>query len=87
MVQKYRVCGLDVWGNEDDGFEVNDSHDIGFIEIENNCSDEQIIKSLVDKGFLNAAALELAEVDFVGNEAIFINEKDTGRPSLNLMVD
>jgi hypothetical protein len=49
MVQKYRVCGLDVWGNEDEDFGVNDSHDIGFIEIDNNCSNEQIIKSLVDK--------------------------------------
>jgi hypothetical protein len=86
-ILRYRIGSLDVWGNEKDGFEVNDVHDLGSIEINEDWTNEQIIKSLVDNGYLNVDALDLAGVDSDGEGIVFINEKDTNRPVFNLWLE
>lgn len=51
--KRYHVISLDVWGNEDDGFEVNDRHRIGWVEVDDT-SDEAMLDALRDAHFLNA---------------------------------
>lgn len=46
-MKKYRIITLDVWGNEADGFEVNDLRDTGeVIEISKYDSDSDILDKL-----------------------------------------
>jgi len=49
---KYRVFSLDVWGNNTDGFEVNDRSHSGDILIPLDASDKDIIKTLKKSKFL-----------------------------------
>ncbi len=47
MVSKYEVIHyFDVWGNEEDGYTVNDQTVIGVIEIDNNDTDDEIVEKL-----------------------------------------
>ena len=59
----YKVIDYEVWGNERDGFDVNDLIPTPFeISVTENMRDETIIKKLVDVGFLNIKALEPREL-------------------------
>lgn len=40
------VYHFDVWGNEEDGFTVNDSRSAGTVELPVNASDSQILRAL-----------------------------------------
>lgn len=43
MAIKYKVTyHYDVWGNEDDGWQVNDSSRQGSIEVKANCTDAEV---------------------------------------------
>lgn len=33
---KHKICSLDVWGNEVDGYEINDWYTIGYAEFTND---------------------------------------------------
>ena len=48
----YKVCTLDVWGNSEDGFDVNDQFAAGSIELSAEMSDSEILQKLADEGFL-----------------------------------
>ena len=66
---KYQVWTYDVWGNERDGFEVNDRYKQGTVEIEAvlehynvgtphasssyNVTDEAVIKALKSEGYIS----------------------------------
>ena len=84
---KYTVCSLDVWGNAEDGYEVNDSFRIGSIEIDQDCSDLKVIETLIDAGYLDSCAMELAEVECSDEHFIHIRQKSDTRPVLNLFLD
>lgn len=44
---------IDVWGNSEDGFEVNDVMRYeNYITIAENLSDDDIIQALINKGYL-----------------------------------
>jgi hypothetical protein len=81
---KYTVCSLDVWGNTEEGYDVNDSHKIGTIELDPEISDAAIIQALIDAEFLDSCALDLAEVECFDG-LIHIYEKADCRPVLNLL--
>lgn len=78
---------FDVWGNEEDGFEVNnlaryDERPVGI----NDPEDEvDILISLVSYGYLKPEAVKLLEVDFSMNDfCLEINIRETGEPVCRL---
>lgn len=47
----FRVINhFDVWGNEDDGYEVNDSSSVGTIELDDDANDDELIAVLIHAG-------------------------------------
>jgi hypothetical protein len=58
MIYQYQVVSLDVWGNDQDGYEINNLHKIGNIEFDFEPSDKdellhkQIVTSLKGEGYL-----------------------------------
>ena len=82
---KYAVCSLDVWGNAAEGYDVNDSHNIGTIELDPQITDSALVQALIDQGFLTANALELAEIECNDESFIHIMDKADCRPVLNLL--
>jgi len=79
---KYNVCTLDVWGNENDGFEVNDSFKVGTINLYAVSTDEQILNAISLLGY-NVEGLEIE--DYSDNSFIAISEKETGKPVFNIV--
>ena len=67
---KYQVYSYDVWGNKQDGYEVNDVYPTTFeIEIDDNTTDKQIIKQLKKEGFINK---------YLRNKSLDVDGADTG---------
>jgi hypothetical protein len=82
---KILINGLDVWGNADDGFEINDvlgSH--GSIEVPDDADDKAIIQALVDADIIYKS--EFYELDDMSGINLFANLCDSrdGRPILQL---
>lgn len=82
---KYKVKSLDVWGNKEDGYEINQEFYAGDIEIPDtepfSNDDQAILDILIEKGFLKEhVTLELVEVEDFANGVIWINEVETGEP-------
>lgn len=76
------VNHYDVWGNEDDGWEVNDSSNAGEIEFDSEPSDEEIWDALVNTGIAYGSFKD-AEFESHG-DGIAINYKKNGRPVFTL---
>ena len=73
---KAKVYGLDVWGNKDDGFEVNDSW-IVRQEMEFDLdSDASILEALKDTGILSQDCM-LKDIIIDGDDMI-INVDEAG---------
>jgi hypothetical protein len=52
-MKTYKIQSFDVWGNERDGFEINNIFNTDFrIEIEDNATDKEVIKILSYAGFV-----------------------------------
>lgn len=70
----------DVWGNDEDGYEVNDVMLVGTIELPENVSDTDIIKILKEYGALG----KFASKDNISIERddmfIEVFNKDNGYP-------
>lgn len=46
-MDKFEIFGYDVWGNEEDGFEVNDVHSTGrYVKLHEDMDDTDIIDTL-----------------------------------------
>ena len=84
---KYEVTyHYDVWGNEHDGWEVNDSSRQGTIEVKADCTDAEVWAALVDAGIAKGP-LSRASIEDLGT-CIQIDDAKTGRPTFTLnMVD
>jgi len=68
---KYRVYSLDVWGNDDDGYEVNDRSKIGNVSFPDNASDKEVIASLVAEGLARASTKDLKHISIDGDDEFF----------------
>jgi len=81
----YGIHSLDVWGNEEDGFEVNEIYSKDQdLEIPTQATNSEIIRILKEEGFINKTAKnENIEIDDSGDE-IWINDARTGEPIYNL---
>jgi hypothetical protein len=57
VINTYDVVSYDVWGNEKDGWEVNDSHKTGMtVELTDEPTDRQVIEALKEVGYVNKYA-------------------------------
>lgn len=84
----WRLYTYDVWGNEHDGYQVNDVFRTSeTVEFDPDASDEEIIKALKSAGILRprirASAIELDGDDAV----IYVNDARNGRPEFELRLD
>ena len=81
----------DVWGNQKEGYEVNDSSITGIvITVEDTDTDKDIINKLIDEGFFTPQVYNSkktikvkVELENLG-EDIEIIEKKTGKPIASL---
>lgn len=84
-MKTWRVYSLDVWGNQRDGFEVNDRCNVGTIELPEDATDKQIIRAMVEQGYLRSSRFHFA-ID--GDDMMMdIDHEPTGRPLYSLERD
>ena len=82
----YAILTLDVWGNADDGFEVNQKYNSGVtIEISESDTEETIFKKLesLDVGQFPLEQFEISEDTY----DICIDWKKDGKPEIELSPD
>jgi len=76
----------DIWGNEQDGYTVNDAfhYDIDAIIAD---SGEAILNFLMEQGFISIET-QLSDIEIEdGTEQIFINEAETFKPLFAIYFD
>jgi hypothetical protein len=84
-MSKFAVVSLDVWGNVEEGFEVNDQWKIGTVEFDADASDEEIVNVLIEDGYLTNGT-KAEDLDFDGDDSfIMISAAETGLPIFNLI--
>jgi hypothetical protein len=83
---RFAVCTLDVWGNADDGFEVNDSHKAGTVDLPVDAEDEDVWRILCESGFAKGP-YERAEFDWADESYCTISDSEDGRPVFNLIAE
>jgi len=82
-IKRWEIVELDVWGNPDEGYNVNDIFKTGiFIELPENASNEELRKALRDAGYDMFPDDEVEDGDYL--ITIYNNE---GKPWLELMLE
>ena len=81
---KYEYISYDVWGNESDGYEVNQSFHTGeYIEIDPDLSDKDLLISMIRQGFIKDSICFDA-VDIQGEPEYSLYFEYNGRPEFEL---
>jgi len=83
---RYEIIDYDVWGNEEDGWQVNQSFHTGrFVEIPEGARDYQIVRALKNAGVFRSR-VQTADVRIDGEEgySLYLEDARTGRPELEL---
>lgn len=82
-MQTFDVITYDLWGNDRDGYEVNDAHKSGTIDIDPEWSDKRLILELKREGWLRRN-IRLASITIDGEPdyTLYLNYK--GWPGLEL---
>lgn len=81
---KYEYISYDVWGNDDDGYEVNQSFHTGeIVKIDPLDDDEGLIKSLQEQGFL-IGAIDYDKLRIDGETGYSLYFEYEGRPEFEL---
>ncbi len=84
---KYRVYSYDVWGNEKDGYEVNDCFYSGeTTKLHKGMTDNQIIKKLKKEGIINKWIKNHC-VSISGEEEYSLYFEYKGRPEFELRAE
>lgn len=78
-IQTFSVLSIDAWGNETDGYEWNQWFNVGSIDLDLDGENRDIIRAMVDAGYLTALALESAEVEDDGYNIVIV-DKETPAP-------
>lgn len=78
----YEWVSYDVWGNEEDGWEVNDASRFSDkrIIIHDDLTDLEVLKVLCAEGILNRRYIDDVDVEFLDDYYIELTEKETGKP-------
>jgi len=82
----WKLCFLDVWGNEEEGFEVNDIFPIDCIELEENFTNQDLIHELLAQNYLCSFAGQVKDVFSVDgdDEFVTIDDAKDGFPLFHL---
>jgi hypothetical protein len=78
-VQTFPVLSIDAWGNQEDGYDWNQWFNVGTIDIDLDDENREIIRAMVDAGYLTKAGLDVAEVEDDGFNIVII-DKETREP-------
>lgn len=80
--RRYKLCTYDVWGNADDGYDVNDIHETStIVELDPNASDAAILQALGDA---TGAKTSNVEVDMPDEDTVWLTDKRDGKPLAEL---
>ena len=82
----YKVFFLDVLGNENEGFEVNDRSEGGTIELPKEFSDHDLIQALIEADILASFGGQVKDIFTIDgdNTWISIDRKRDSMPLLQL---
>ena len=83
---RYEIIDYDVWGNEKDGFEVNQAFYTGhYVDIPENASDAEVVRILKDEGVLKKT-VRTSSVGIEGEEGytLYFTHLPTARPEFEL---
>ena len=83
MAATWRVFTLDVWGNEEDGFDVNDRWPAGEIETSDEPTDAEVWCRLLEAGIARGLISD-GEFDWCDEALLCVSEAATGRPVFQL---
>lgn len=61
----FRVWCLDVWGNKEDGYTINDRSEIGTVELSMEAEKPEILQALYEKGLIVAPKIIKAEIEIL----------------------
>jgi hypothetical protein len=78
-VQTLPVLSIDAWGNPDEGYEWNSWHKVGTIDLDLDDENREIIRAMVNAGYLTKAGLDVAEVEDDGYNIVIV-DKETREP-------
>jgi hypothetical protein len=78
-IKTFPVLSIDAWGNLEDGYDWNQWFNVGSIDIDLDAEDRDIIRAMVNAGYLTALALESADVEDDGFNIVIL-DKETREP-------
>lgn len=81
----YEVRSYDSWYSEEEGWWVNDSWQVGEIEVGEDADDLEVISALIDARFLKPSARDKVKLDWFelgGGEVV---DEETEEPLLGLI--
>lgn len=83
---RYEVIIPDVWGNEEDGWEVNDIRKTGeFYSITNKASDNEVLSTLVNDEWISRLDKENVSLEFEdGDSSLWVIRISDDKPLLKL---
>lgn len=87
-MKKFQVIDyFDVWGNAEEGYEINDQINVGVIEVPDDYGLSSILEAMREKEYFNSSAtidtVELDEYDF---ECYNLIGKSSGKPLYGLVL-
>ena len=83
---RYQLINYDVWGNEDNGFDVNDKFPSGqYVEIPEGASDDEIVRILKNEDIIKKTVrAKSIEIDGEQGYDLYFSYGPTGRPEFEL---
>ena len=85
--QFYRVFSYDVWGNEEDGWEVNDVWKTWHtVELSPECTDDEVIEELIACGYADPE-LKKSGIETDGDDQYITVELPNGYPFCELRME
>ena len=73
------VLSIDAWGNQQDGYDWNQWFNVGTIDLDLDAENREIIRAMVNAGYLTKAGLDVAEVEDDGYNIVIV-DKETREP-------
>ena len=86
---RYQLINYDVWGNERDGFEINQAFTTRhYVDIPKGAGSDEIVSILKDEGLIEATARK-DSIEINGEEGydLSFTDRPTGRPEFGLRAE